>query len=260
MRLLNRVAVITGAGTGIGSAIAKLLAKEGANVVVTDIDEESAKKTVDDITAKGGRALAIKMDVTSSKQISEMINKTLENFRKIDILVNNAGVSSIAPILDLTEEDWDYVMNVNAKGTFLCTKLVIEQMIKQGGGGRIICISSLAGIVGNKYYSHYSASKFAVIGFVKSVAMEVAPYKITINAICPGRIRTSMEEREIRWEAKLLGVTEEEIRKSYVDSIPLGRLGTPEDVAKVVLFLASEDADYITGEAIEVTGGMLIGV
>jgi len=259
LRLSNKVAIITGAGTGIGSGIARLLAEEGASVVVTDINETAAKKTAEEIISSGGHAIALRMDVTSTEEIDQVIKKTLEKFGKIDILVNNAGVSSIAPITEMTEKDWDYTMDINAKGTFLCTKPVVQQMIKQGKGGKIICVSSLAGKIGNKYYSHYSASKFAVIGFVRSIAMEVAPYQITVNAVCPGRVKTSMEEREIEWEAKLLGLPKDEVKKSYLASIPLGRLETPEDVAKLILFLASKDADYITGEAIEVTGGMMLG-
>jgi len=259
MRLSKRVAIVTGAGTGIGRGIARMLAKEGAIVVVTDVNEETTDKTAGEIRSMGGESLAVKMDVRSSDQINEMIKKTLDKFGKIDILVNNAGVSTIAPVVDMTEEEWDYNLDVNAKGTFLCTKLALRQMIKQGKGGRIVCVSSLAGKFGNKYYSHYSASKWAVIGFVKSVAMEVAEYQITINAVCPGRVATSMEEREIGWEAKHLGLPVEDVKKAYIDSVPLGRLETPEDVAKLVVFLASDDADYITGEAIEVTGGMLLG-
>ena len=259
MRLLDKVAIVTGAGTGIGRGIAKMLAKEGAKVVATDVNEETVNKTADEIRSMGGQALAVKMDVRSSDQIDAMIKKTLDNYGRVDILVNNAGVSTMAAVVNMTEEEWNYNLDVNAKGTFLCTRAALRQIIKQGKGGRIVCVSSLAGKFGNKYYSHYSASKWAVIGFVKSVAMEVAEHQITINAVCPGRVATSMEEREIGWEAKYLGMSVEAVKKAYVDTVPLGRLETPEDVAKLVAFLASDDADYITGEAIEVTGGMMLG-
>ena len=238
---------------------AKMLAREGASVVVTDINEENVKKTADEIKSQEGQSLVVKMDVTSKAQVNEMVKKTLDKFGKIDILVNNAGVSTMAPVVDMTEDEWDLNMDVNAKGTFLCTQAALRQMIKQAKGGKIVCVSSLAGKVGNKYYSHYSASKWAVIGFVKSIAMEVAEHQITVNAVCPGRVQTSMMGREVVWEGKYFKMDPEQVKKAYLDSIPLGRLETPEDVAKLVLFLASDDADYITGEAIEVTGGMHLG-
>ncbi|MFI5450503.1 MAG: SDR family NAD(P)-dependent oxidoreductase [Candidatus Bathyarchaeia archaeon] len=259
MRLSKKVAIVTGAGIGMGRGIARILAKEGAIVVVSDVNADTAKSTAVEIKSMGGESLALTMDVRSSDQIDQVIKGTLDAFGKIDILVNNAGVSTMAPVVDMTEEEWDFNVDVNAKGTFLCTRAVLKQMIKQGKGGRIVCVSSIAGKFGNKYYSHYSASKWAVIGFVKSVAMEVAQHKITVNAVCPGRVATSMEERELGWEAKYLKVPVEEVKKAYLDSVPLGRLETPEDVAKLVVFLASDDADYITGEAIEVTGGMFLG-
>jgi len=259
MRLSKKVAIVTGAGIGIGRGIARMLAKEGAIVVVADVNADTAKSTAEEIKSMGGRSLAAKMDVRSSDQIDQVIKSTLDAFGRIDILVNDAGVSTMAPVVDMTEEEWDFNLDVNAKGTFLCTRAVLKQMIKQRKGGRIVCISSLAGKFGNKYYSHYSASKWAVIGFVKSVAMEVAEHQITVNAVCPGRVATSMEERELGWEAKYLKMSVEEVKKTYLDSVPLGRLETPEDVAKLVVFLASDDADYITGEAIEVTGGMFLG-
>jgi len=259
MRLSKKVAIVTGAGIGIGRGISRMFAKEGASVVVADVNEESAKSTAGEIESLGGESLAARMDVRSSDEINQVIKRALDRFGKIDILVNNAGVSTMAPVVDMTEEEWDYNMDVNVKGMFLCTKPVLRQMIAQGKGGRIVCVSSLAGKFGNKYYSHYSASKWAVIGFVRSIAMEVAQHQITVNAVCPGRVATSMEEREMGWEAKYLKMPLEDVKKAYVESIPLGRLETPEDVAKLVVFLASDDAAYITGEAIEVTGGMFIG-
>jgi acetoin reductase-like protein len=258
-KFLGKVAIVTGAGTGIGRGIAKALAAEGANVVVAELDQDTGAKSAMEISSLGNQSLFVPVDVRSRDQVNQMTRKTVDEFGGIDILVNNAGVSSIAPILEMSEDDWDYNMDVNAKGTFLCTQAALKEMVKRGIGGRIICISSIAGKFGNKYYSHYSASKFAVIGFVKSVAMEVIENQITVNAICPGRVATSMEEREIGWEAKLAKTSIEEIKKAYIQSVPIGRLETPEDVAKVVVFLASDDAAYITGDAIEVTGGMFLG-
>ena len=250
---------MTGAGIGIGRAIAKALALEGAYVVVADLNEDEGSKTAKELESIGVQSLFVAVDVRSRSQVDQMVKKTLDKFGVINILVNDAGVSSIAPILSMTEDDWDSNLDVNAKGTFLCTQAALREMVRQGKGGRIVCVSSLAGKFGNKYYAHYSASKWAVIGFVKSVAMEVAEHQITVNAVCPGRVSTSMQQREIGWEAKLLKMPVEQVKKAYVESVPLGRLETPEDVAKLVVFLASDDAAYITGEAIEVTGGMYLG-
>jgi len=250
---------VTGAGTGIGRGIARALAAEGANVVVAELNQDTGMKTAMEIDSFGMHSLFIPVDVRSREQVNQMVSKTLDKFGGIDILVNNAGVSSIAPVLEMSEDDWDFNMDVNAKGTFLCTQAALKDMVRRGRGGRIICVSSIAGKFGDKYYSHYSASKFAVIGFVKSVALEVIENQITVNAICPGRVATSMQEREIEWEAELSKTSAEEIKKAYVQSVPIGRLETPEDVAKVVVFLASDDAAYMTGDAIEVTGGMFLG-
>jgi len=260
MRLKDKIAIVTGAGGGIGRAIALALAKEGVHVVIMDVKEELASKTAKEVEALGRRALAVRGDVRSSKDIDAMVQKTLDKFGHIDILVNNAGVSTMNWMVDLREEeDWDFNMDINAKGTFLVTRAVARQMIKQGQGGKIVNTASLAGKIGVRFLSHYAASKFAVVGLTKSYALELAPYKITVNAVCPGLVQTDMQRREIGWEAKLRGITEEEVKKGYVESVPLGRLETPEDVAKVVLFLCSEEADYITGEAINVTGGMMLG-
>ena len=260
MRLKDKTAIVTGAGSGIGRGIALALAKEGAHVVAMDVKKGLAIKTAREAEGLGRQALALRGDVRSSKDIDAMVQKTIDKFGRIDILVNNAGVSTMNWMIDLKEEeDWDFNMDVNAKGVFLVSRAVARQMIKQGQGGKIVNIASIAGKIGVRFLSHYTASKFAVVGFTKACALELAPYKITVNAVCPGGVQTDMQKREIGWEAKLKGITEEEVKKSYVRSIPLGRLEAPEDIAKVVLFLCCEEADYITGEAIDVAGGMMLG-
>mgnify|MGYP001028987821 CR=1 FL=1 len=260
MKLLNKTAIVTGGGSGIGRGIALALAREGANVAVSGYANlDLTEKTARAIQRMGRRAIALKVDVRSYEQISKAIARTLHNFGRIDILVNNAGVSSLSPVVDMTEQDWDYNVDINAKGVFLFTKAVLKQMIKQGQGGRIINISSLAGKFGNKFYAHYSASKFAVIGFTKSVALEVAEHKITVNAVCPTHVETPMTDREVKWESKCLGVPESEVRKRFLATIPIGRFATPEDVANVVVFLASDESNFITGATIDVGGGQLIG-
>lgn len=257
MRLRNKVAIVTGAGTGIGHAIALALAKEGANVVIGDVKEDSARTTATEIEAMRRKTLAVKCDVRSSSEVENMVQKTLEKFGKINILVNNAGVSTMALVVDMTEEEWDFNLDVNAKGAFLCSRAVARQMIKQGEGGKIINLGSIAGKSGEQYYAHYNASKAAVIAFTASLARELAPYKINVNAVCPGSVQTSMQLRELKWGANLRGMPEEEIKEWMVAITPLGRLEQPEDVAKLVVFLASEEADFITGQAINVDGGIM---
>ncbi len=262
MLLAGRVAGVTGAGAGIGRAIAQALAAEGARVAVTDINEEGAQETVRLIEAAGGVARAWRLDVTRRDHIVQVVDAIREWGRRLDIWVNNAGVSTMNRFWELTEEDWDFNMNVNAKGTFLCSQVVARVMMQQDfmqGGelrGKIINIASMAGKRGNApFLAHYVASKFAVVGLTQAMAGELAPYKITVNAVCPGYVATGMQERELRWEAELRGTTPEAVRELYVQDTPLGRIETPEDVAKVVVFLASSLSDFITGEAINVNGG-----
>ena len=254
MKLKDKVAIITGGNKGIGRAISLAFADEGADIVIADII--ATKEVSNEIRNKGRRELVVKTDVSRAKEVDNMVQKCLEKFGKIDILVNNAGVLSVAPIIELDEKEWDRNMDINAKGVFLCCKTVAKQMIKQGEGGKIINISSLCGKIGCRYLGHYCASKFAVIGLTKTLALELAPYHINVNAVCPGVVETDMLIREYQSIAKLENTTVEELRKNVLPTIPLGRLSQPEDVAKVVVFLASPDSDYMTGQAINVTGGM----
>ncbi len=263
MLLNGRIAAVTGAGAGIGRAIARALAAEGARVAVTDINLDAARETVRLIEESGGTARAWRLDVTQRDEIVQVVGAVREwGEGRIDIWVNNAGVSTMNRFVDLTEHDWDFNMNVNAKGTFLCSQAVARVMMEQDSipdselRGKIINIASMAGKRGNApFLAHYVASKFAVVGLTQATAGELAPYKITVNAVCPGYVATSMQERELRWEAELRGTTPEAVRELYVQDTPLGRIETPEDVARVVVFLASPLADFITGEAINVNGG-----
>jgi len=256
MRLKGKFAGVTGAAMGMGKCIAETLAAEGASVAVTDLNGELAEEVADGIRKNGGYAKAWKLDVTNRAEIRRVIKEIVEHFGKIDIWVNNAGVSTMKPFMELGEYDWDFMHNVNGSGVFFCSQAVANYMIQQGGG-KIINNASMAGKRGGNapYLAHYVYTKFGVIGLTQAMAKELANHKITVNAVCPGYVATPMQERELVWEAKLRGMTPEAVKQSYIDDTPLGRLEYPEDIAKVMLFLASSDSDFITGEAINVNGG-----
>jgi len=256
MRLFDKVAIVTGGNKGIGRAISLAFADEGAGVVIAARDMIAAKGVLVEIENKGRQGLAVKTDVSKAEEVDNMVQRCLEKFGKIDILVNNAGIVSVAPIIELDEKEWNLNMDINAKGVFLCCQVVARQMIEQGKHGKIVNVSSLCGKIGCRYLGHYCASKFAVIGFTKTLALELAPYKINVNAVCPGVVETDMLIKEYQSVAKLENTTAEELRKDVLPTIPLGRLSQPEDIAKVVVFLASSDSDYMTGQALNVTGGM----
>jgi NAD(P)-dependent dehydrogenase (short-subunit alcohol dehydrogenase family) len=257
-RLLEKSAIVTGASRGIGRAIALALAREGANVIVnynqSENEAESVVKEIEDFQAE---AVAVKADVSRAGDVKGLVKKALEVFGRIDILVNNAGVEPMNKMVDVSEKEWDYVMNINAKGTFLCNQAVAIQMIEAGRGGKIVNVASQAGKTGAKFLAHYSASKAAIIAFTKAAARELAPYKINVNCVCPGIIETDMQREDLARSAKFLGVTENEMKEQLLSLIPLGRIGKTDDVARVVVFLCSEDADYMTGQAINVTGGII---
>jgi NAD(P)-dependent dehydrogenase (short-subunit alcohol dehydrogenase family) len=258
-RLEGKVAIVTGAGTGIGRAIALALSREGAHIVVAELNKDTGKRTASEVESLGGKALALRVDVTKSAEVEEMVKKTLERFGKMDILVNNAGVSSMAEVVNLTEKDWDFNMDVNAKGQFLCSKRVAKYMIEQGEGGRIVNIASVAGKTGSKYYAHYNASKAAVLALTASLALELASHHVTVNAVCPGMVETDMQKREKKWLCDLEadGRTPQDLDKEFAEFTPCGRLEQPEDVAKAVVFLASDEAEFITGQGINVSGGII---
>ena len=247
MILTERVAVVTGAGRGIGKSITLTLAREGANVVVNDIAIKMAEEVTNEVKNMGRKSLAIQADVSNSKEVNRMIELTLKEFGRIDILVNNAGVTKRGSIKDLKEDDWDRVINVNLKGAFNCMKAVVETMKKQRYG-KIINISSIAGKIGDLASAPcYGASKAGMICLAKSLARELAPYNINVNVVAPHAIKTDMSKE---WS--------EEKKKNIIANIPLGRMGEPEDVAEAVVFLVSDKAKFITGEVLDVNGGYLM--
>ncbi|MCX7927518.1 MAG: 3-oxoacyl-[acyl-carrier-protein] reductase [Candidatus Omnitrophica bacterium] len=246
MRLQNRVALITGAGRGIGREIALAFAKEGADVAIWDVNFQDAQNTAKDIEALGRNSLVDKVDVTDFSAVENSVNKILDKFKKIDILVNNAGITRDTLLMRMSEEEWDAVIKVNLKGTFNCTKAVTRPMLKQKYG-RIINIASIIGIMGNVGQANYAASKAGIIALTKTTAKELASRNITANAVAPGYIDTEMTQK-----------LPEDIREKMLSMIPLGRMGKPQDVANVCVFLASTDADYITGQVIVVDGGMVM--
>lgn len=247
MKLKDRVAIVTGGAKGIGKAIAFTFVREGAKVVLIDVDKKSLETTKKEIEKIGGKALSIPCDITRRLEVNEMVNQVQKSFSRIDILVNNAGIIRRGTIETVTEEDWDQVIEVNLKGTFNCCKAISEIMIRQGYG-KIVNISSIAGKMGDITSAPgYGPSKAGVDALTKTLARQLAPYKITVNSVAPHAIETEMSAQ---WS--------EERRKEIIASIPLGRLGKPEDVAEAVLFLASEEASFITGEILDVNGGALM--
>jgi len=246
MKLKDKVALITGGARGIGQAIAMTFAKEGADIVVADVNLEVAQKTASEIEALGRKALALEMDVTDYTKVEAGLNKILDKFGKVDILINNAGITKDNLILRMSQSEWDAVINVNLKGTFNCIKAVSRPMIKQRSG-KIVSIASIIGLMGNAGQANYAASKAGIIALTKTVAKELASRNVNANAVAPGFIQTDMT-------AKL----PEEVKAKMLEAIPLAKLGLPQDVANVCLFLASEDSNYITGQVITVDGGMVM--
>ncbi len=244
MELSGKVALVTGGAQGIGRAIALLLAKHGADLVISDVNLEKAQETANEIQGMGRKSLAIQSNVANLKEVERMIETIVGQFGRIDILVNNAGITRDRLILRMTEEDWDAVLDVNLKGTFNCTKAAVRHMSKQKSG-KIVNIASVSGEMGNPGQANYSASKAGVIGFTKTIAREFAARGINVNAIAPGYIQTPMTD-----------AIPEKAKEALKQMIPMERLGQPEDVAQAVLFLVSENSSYITGQVINVNGGI----
>ncbi len=258
MRLQGKVIGITGGGSGIGRACALAYADEGAIVAVTDIGDR-ANVVARLIVERGGRASAFTLDVTDRASIPGVVDAIVAQLGRIDIWHNNAGVSTMGRFVDLTERDWDFNMDINAKGVFNCSQVVARHMIA-AGGGKIINTASMAGKKGDvAFLPHYVASKFAVVGLTQAMAAELASSGITVNAICPGYVVTPMQDNEAGWEGELRGLTPDQVRQLYIDDTPLGRLETAEDVAKIAIFLASSDSDFVTGASIDVNGGAWMG-
>ncbi len=246
MKLKGKVAVVTGSGRGIGRAIAIALAKEGAKVAVDCLHHENAEAVAKEIRKHGGEALAISGDVSSAKDVKKIFDSVVKKFSRIDILVNNAGIVHMDPLLDLKEKQWDAILDTNLKGCFLCSQAAARIMTKQKNG-KIINISSIAGKIGFPQLAHYCASKGGIIELTREMALELAP-NITVNAIGPGVIETDMTKDLL---------ADKNARENFLQSIPLGRVGKPEDIAAVAVFLASSGADYITGQTIYVDGGWI---
>ena len=245
------VAVVTGAGSGIGRAIATELARRDHTVVATDLDLDAARETAG---AFGGQAL--RLDVTDTAAAAAVAEEVAGTHGGIRIWVSNAGISRMQPFTDISPADLRRTLAVNLEGVFWCGQAAARTMIARGTRGTIINVASMAGKQGRvPYLADYVASKFGVVGLTQAMAFELAPHGITVNSVCPGYVATPMQDRELGWEARLRGVSPDEVRRLWIDDTPLGRLETPEDVARAVAFLASPDARFITGEALAVNGG-----
>lgn len=254
MDLTGQVAAVTGAGAGIGRAIAVALANHGAKVLVCDVSEQGMAETVEAIEKDGGEAKALRVDVTCKADAQAMVEEAVAQFGRLDLLYNNAGICSVGDIEGMPEDWWDKIFAVNCKGVFLCSQAAIAQMKKQGGG-RIINTASQAGKGAIPQQVHYCATKSAVIGFTRALAMELKDTGIRVNCFCPGSVMSEMTMREAQAYLELNGVPIADSIEAWQKDIPLGRWVTPEDVAKTAVFLASDYAEYMTGQAVNITGG-----
>lgn len=255
--LNGKVAAITGAGQGIGRAIALRLAEDGADIAVCDINEKTGKKVADEVLKKGRQSLFVKVEVTNSKMVKDMVKKIIDRFGKINIFVANAAISQVKKFLDITEDDWNKMIATNLTSVFLTDKAVIPYMQKQGGG-KIINAASIVGKQGAALFSHYSAAKFGVIGLTQALAKELAEDNITVNAYCPGIVDTPMWKVGEEGVSKIWGIKPEDATKKYIENTLLKRLTKPEEIAGLVSFLASEDANFMTGQSVVLDGGICI--
>ncbi|MAG36484.1 MAG: 2-hydroxycyclohexanecarboxyl-CoA dehydrogenase [Dehalococcoidia bacterium] len=245
---VGKVAIVTGAGQGMGRAVARRLSAGGASLVLNDVNAEAAEEAATEIRSGGHEALAAQGDVASSQDVRRVVDATLDRYSNVHILINNAGVLRPTPVIDIGEAEWDLVVNVNLKGTYLCSRAVLPAM-QQAGWGRIVNFSSTAGKnVSTVGGAHYTSAKAGVLGFTRHLAKEAARYGITVNAVCPGLIDTEMVRATIS----------DEQTRAYAESFPIARLGGPEEVAELVAFLASDRAAYITGASLDINGGDLM--
>ena len=250
--LKNKVVVITGARRGMGKADALLFAQKGAKVVVSDISQEDCQAVVDEIEKKGGEAMAVKCDVSQKQEVDNLFSKTIEKFGRVDVLVNNAGIAEFKPFLEMTEEEWDRTLDINLKGYFLCAQAAAKEMAKQKSGVIVNIASVAMGQVGVGFLNivHYCASKGGIAAMTEAMALELAPYNIRVNAIAPGMIETPMLD-PIKQDPKAM--------EGILARVPLNRMGKPEEIADLVVFLASDKSSYITGSIIVIDGGWLAG-
>ncbi|MET0852812.1 MAG: SDR family NAD(P)-dependent oxidoreductase [Candidatus Rokuibacteriota bacterium] len=257
MDLDGQLAIVTGAGRGIGRAIALELARLGADVVVAELDKDGSERTAGEVRAQGRRAAAVPTDVTSRGSLDAMVERARSEFGRIDVLVNNAGIYRAATTLDVTEEHWDAIMNINARAVFFASQAVLPVMIAQRRGS-IVNLASMAGKVGSKTNLPYNASKAAVVSMTKSLALAHAADGIRVNCVCPGFVETDMWTKVAREQSAIMGLSADEFTRQRAATVPLGRMERPEDVASVVGFLASDRAGYMTGQALSVDGGLVM--
>jgi len=256
--LSGRGAVVTGGAMGIGRGVALRLAEAGAGVMIADINREAADNTVADIRAAGGKAEAIEADAANGEDARKVMQAVTEAFGNVDILVNNAGIYPMAPLLEAPKEIWDSVLDLNLKGTFLYSQAAAAQMIKAGRGGRIVNMASIDAFKSFGATAHYSASKAGIVMLTKALALELGPQGILVNCVAPGSIMTPGTDRTREAMTQAIGVSPEQILQGFLQRVPLQRMGEPDDVAKVVLFLVSGAADYMTGDVVVVDGGHLL--
>jgi len=256
--LSGKGAVVTGGAMGIGKGIAFRLAEAGASVMIADINLEAAKQTVEEIESRGARAQAVYADVRSAADAKKVAKAMVEAFGSLDILVNNAGIYPLMPLMQVTEELWDKVLDVNLKGSFLYAQAAAEEMIKVGRGGRIINIASIDAMKPQNMGIHYNASKGGVVMLTKALALELAPHRILVNTVAPGGIMTPGIDAANKGYSQATGIEPEILMQGFVQRVPLQHRGEPDDIAKVVLFLASAAADYVTGSLLLVDGGYLL--